>query len=355
MQPYRLFGLVAGLLIALSSGCTSVGPRAIQADRFDYNGVISKTRDEELLLNLVRVRYGETPLFMDVAQVLTQYSQLASARVQGDIGIDAPSGDPASSKVTPEIRGEWFERPTITYAPRTGPKFTKSLLRPIDPAGAFTLALGGWPTDIVLRRVIRAINGIRVRSLSTGEWNPRYSEMLAAIGTAVDFGALGLGEKEGQATLRFRTEGVKKAGLEALATLRELWGLDPEISEYRVVFGVVPDNPNEIAILTSSVLDLLRDYAAFIAVPQDHVDQGWTTPTAGATPDEPLGRAPIRVQVTNVKPVDANVAVTKFGRWYSIPREDLWSKQMFSLLMILLQLVEDDAGTVGPTITVGTG
>lgn len=85
------------------------------------------------------------------------------------------------------------------------------------------------------------------------------------------------------------------------------------------------------------------------------MDKGWTRRTASPTPDEPLGRAPIRVQVTDAPPVDAHMAVTKFGRWYSISRGDLWSKRMFSLLMILLQMVEDDAGTVGPTITIGTG
>ena len=59
---------LAGIGIYLS-GCAQLGPDLVKAGRNDYNIVLKQTEDEELILNLVRVRYGDRPLFLDVNSV----------------------------------------------------------------------------------------------------------------------------------------------------------------------------------------------------------------------------------------------------------------------------------------------
>ena len=66
----------AGLLL---TGCNAVGPQTIRGASFDYNEAIAHSWNEQLLLNLVRLRYRDSPYFLRVTSVTTQYSLEASA------------------------------------------------------------------------------------------------------------------------------------------------------------------------------------------------------------------------------------------------------------------------------------
>jgi len=79
------FKYLAGLLLVISSciffGCTKYGPVFLQSERSQYNQAIQKTNDEQLLLNLVRLKYHDTPLFMEVHNIASQFT------LQKDMGI----------------------------------------------------------------------------------------------------------------------------------------------------------------------------------------------------------------------------------------------------------------------------
>src|SRR5262245_16200182 len=113
---------------ALLAGCWSVGPRHVVHDRFDYAQALSRSWKENMLLNLVKLRYADAPLFLDVSSVVEQYT------LQGE--LSAAAQFPVSSGANPSSVGgtlQWADRPTITYQPLTGSHFTKSLLTPIKP------------------------------------------------------------------------------------------------------------------------------------------------------------------------------------------------------------------------------
>ncbi|HEY0135192.1 MAG TPA: hypothetical protein VGB85_13985, partial [Nannocystis sp.] len=61
MPPVRLSALALCLSFA---ACQSVGPRSLQYGRGQYNVAIQRTNGEQLLLNLVRLRYRDAPLFL---------------------------------------------------------------------------------------------------------------------------------------------------------------------------------------------------------------------------------------------------------------------------------------------------
>lgn len=46
--------LVAALLVS----CTRFRPRTVAGDRFDYSAAIARSRNEQMLLNIVRMRYS---------------------------------------------------------------------------------------------------------------------------------------------------------------------------------------------------------------------------------------------------------------------------------------------------------
>ena len=64
---------VLGVIILGNAGCTSLGHKNVSPDRFNYNDAISRSTQEQMLLNLVRLRFFETPVLLSVSSVLFLY------------------------------------------------------------------------------------------------------------------------------------------------------------------------------------------------------------------------------------------------------------------------------------------
>ena len=58
---------VLAIIVLFLSGCTHMGPKTVARDRFDYNTAISNSWKEQTLLNIVKIRYIDMPLFVDVS------------------------------------------------------------------------------------------------------------------------------------------------------------------------------------------------------------------------------------------------------------------------------------------------
>ena len=68
-----------GVVAFIASGCaTGFGPQAVRSERPDYNQQIVRSGDAEMLLNLVRLRYNDTPLFLELGTVVATYGYDAS-------------------------------------------------------------------------------------------------------------------------------------------------------------------------------------------------------------------------------------------------------------------------------------
>jgi len=65
--------LLVVLLVAV--GCkSSIGVKTVPRDQFDYAEVLRDAWKEQMLLNLVGLRYAEAPMFLKVTSVINQYS-----------------------------------------------------------------------------------------------------------------------------------------------------------------------------------------------------------------------------------------------------------------------------------------
>ena len=171
------------LLVLLLPGCFSgIGQQSIPRDRFDYNSAIADSWKEQMLLNMVRLRYGEAPVFLNVASIIAQYTLEGRVSLAGGLQTSVTGKDTLSLQGT----GRWADRPTITYAQQSGQEFTRSLLTPPSPATIFGLVEAGWPIELVLRLTVRSIDGIDKflldeRSLTPRALNPEFFKILEAL------------------------------------------------------------------------------------------------------------------------------------------------------------------------------
>jgi hypothetical protein len=60
-----------------------MGPGTVPRDRFDYSTALSESWKSMMLLNIVKTRYLNLPIFLDVGQIVTGYSLETSLNING--------------------------------------------------------------------------------------------------------------------------------------------------------------------------------------------------------------------------------------------------------------------------------
>jgi hypothetical protein len=339
------------LMAALSMvGCRAIGPPTVSRDRFDYNDEIARSWKEQTLLNIVRARYSDMPLFLEVSQVVSGYT-LESTVSAGSVSARGNAIVPPGSNLTFGAQGKWTDRPTITYTPLTGQQFNRSMLTPIPPAAVLFAMQAGWPIDLVFRIVVRSINGIS----STGRGAAGYERVIQLMRALQDSELLGMrvqgGEKaDQQVVLFFNTRVLAPEETALVGELRGLLRLAGERSEYHVRFGAAAASEGEIAMLTRSMLQILIDLGEYVDVPAGDMRDGRAAESQ-APSSAVLGRL-LEVRFAPERPADALAAVQYRGGWYWIDDRDIASKRTFAMVMIFSTLADSGAREVMPLVTI---
>src|SRR5215218_5426587 len=106
-----LFAFTAVLAIA---GCQPTGPATVPRDRSDYCAAISESWKRQTLLDIVKLRYLDPPIFVDVGQIVAGYSLETSVTAAGSLPESAALG---GNTATFGGAARFTDRPTITYTP----------------------------------------------------------------------------------------------------------------------------------------------------------------------------------------------------------------------------------------------
>jgi hypothetical protein len=135
--------------------------------------------------------------------------------------------------------------------------------------------------------------------------------------------------------------------------VREILGLKPDVTDFRIVFGSAPGSDDEVAMITRSMLEILIDVSGSIDVPPLHIQEGRTTATRTFDSDAVGGFRPlIRIHSGSQRPEHPFVATRYRGNWFWVDDLDYPSKVMFSFLLILSSLNDVDVGKGSPIITI---
>jgi len=362
-QTVKIVFVLSVAVTLLLCGCTGIGPGTVARDRFDYTTAISDSWKTQMLLNMVKTRYGDAPVFLDVASVINQYA----VEQEFDLGVSGEfykrgAGEPSFINPNVGAKGRYTDRPTITYSPLTGERFARSLMTPIPPAALLNLVQSGFRVDLVFRGCVHSVNGVRNRS--GGEAMPRVADpefypLLEKMRRIQASGTIGLrlqkvDDKE-TIVMVFRSE-VDETIEANIREVRRILGLDPHARVFKVVYGSLPASDKEIAILSRSILEIIIDLASYIEVPSVHVAEKRVHPTFK---DEPVMGVPvtalIRVNSAPHKPADPFVSIRYSGHWFWIDDKDLPSKQVFSFLMFVFTLTEIGVKEGAPIVTIPAG
>jgi hypothetical protein len=252
---------------ALLPGCTSLGPTTIVADRFDYSAAIADSWKQQTLLNIVKLRYLDLPVFVDVASVVSGYSLQTGVSVNGTLSTErAVQGNFLAAGV----QGVYTDRPTITYTPATGQKFLRGLLEPIDPKNIFFMLQSGYAADFILGMTVESLNGVRNRSTAAGMVggaDPEFLRAIALLREVQATGAVGMRVEEDKvkgstAVLFFRREDMPADVVEKVAEIRRLLKMPVGPQRFTLRYSPARGADDELTVNSRSMLQIMQAFPA---------------------------------------------------------------------------------------------
>ncbi len=189
--------LLAGTLLG---GCAT-GPRALQETRLQYNEVVKATTEQQLLLNIVRLRYTDTPSSLSVANIAAQFELVKSLSINPFFVASGAEPNRSYTAVLPQAGVSYADRPTFSFVPIDDAEFTRKLFTPLTLDGVLYLANTTWPIGTVFRLYLENLNWVPNAELASGP-TPK------AVSPFADFqhGVLALEELQAHAQIRLATE-----------------------------------------------------------------------------------------------------------------------------------------------------
>ena len=353
MNLAAVLRLVPALAVALLTGCQSIGPVSVQRDRLDYAGAIAGSWREQTLLNIVKLRCFDAPVFLEVSSVISSYTLQSEVSLASRIFPRSPTDTFRELGAS----GTYTDRPTISYTPVTGKEYIEKLLRPIPPQAVFAMIQAGHPADYILPLTVRAINDVFNYSASPARRrreDPAFVQVIDALRRIQQAEALGIRierrGKEGETLVFFRDK-VDPDVQKDIRAVKDALGIEPEIREIRLTSGSTRRGGDEIALLTRSMWEILAELSAGVEVPEQDAAEG----RASATP--PLSGRPRAFPIAHIHssgepPPDAYIAVRYRDRWFWIDDRDLGSKRVFTFLMVFSSIAETGAVPQVPIITI---
>ena len=370
--------LLIAAAVILIAGCAAQGAKRVPRDRFDYNAAIAQSTREQMLLNIVRSRYLEVPVFLTVSSVLTQYEYDRSIGVGGIFGISGDSTNVIGGSedvISGDANLGFSERPTITYLPVEGQEFSAHLLSDIPSEIIFAAAQAGFPVDIFMRIAIQRLGAME--NMSFGELPAsgyidtktqfesdfkklkRFEKMIELIFILSDSEIIEVQqfEEDGQSrSYLIIAEDVPEDLRPKLGELRQLLGLTNR-NRFRITDRFTNIKDDEISIQTRSVMAIMEFVARGVEVPLEHLEDGWVIDYGLQTSDGEVakGLVPFRMRSSNNRPANVFAAVRFNDYWYYIDHDDITSKRALSLIIVLFRLMAPTPSGAAPILTLPTG
>lgn len=351
-------------LIAMSAGaCGSIGPSTVARDRIDYETAIGDSWKQQTLLNIVKLRYGDFPVFMEIAQVIAGYQlqTTVAAGVSAQNYITSAVGGPAAIAGSAGVGATYIDRPTLIYAPLTGNDFLKKLMTPVPPSAVLFLLQSGYDANLVLQIAVDSVNGVRNESRRAAMGRPadpqfiRLGQLLHDLQLADALQLRIERAKNGsEATgIAFPPVNETPAVAAKIEEVRRILHVRPGLRSYSIYYGGYSGKTDEIAMMTRSMLQIMLELGVLAQVPEADIAGGKATPVAAHVQPAGSERPPLlNIASGSARPPEAYAAIEYKGRWFWISDADVRSKTIFTSVMLLFSIAEVGVRTAAPVVTV---
>jgi hypothetical protein len=344
--------------VILLTSCAQHGPDLVKAGRNDYNKVLAQTDEEEQLLNLVRLRYADNLMMLQVSSVSTSFTWTQSA------SAEAFKFEPSSSDSNVGVRGNlgYAERPTVTYTPLGGKDFVENLLTPVELNSLLMLASSGWSIDRLLRVIVNRVSGLPNAHEASGPTPlkaPEYEDFirvtkLLRILQERDVITGGYHHMADRQVPAVRIERSAMASDE-VHELYTLLGLRPGLEVISLNSRGRHQKPDTIGFEMRPLIGIMFFLSNAVEIPQHDQAAGRVTVTRDGD-GQPFDWSRVTGDLLVIKsqaapPANAAVAVSYRGSWFYIDDSDMNSKNTFMLLGALTALQSGNIERTGPLLT----
>ena len=343
------------------AACQNLGPTSVRASMPEYNAAILETGDEIMMLNFVRIRYNESPYFMEVTNVFTSPSFTASA--SGSAGVTTDLGN--SADLGAELT--YSEAPTIVYTPVGGEQFSTRLLEPVGLHTIGLLSQGGWDLDRVLRLCVQRINGVWNAEIATGpvrakpvpeyEAFRRVTQTLHELETSKEV-VFEYGRKYRAGTLEEPLEFTIVPEARKRPEVQQLFvdlELDPNAESYFITNEKHVAGDRNIAIVSRPLLATMFYLSKGVVVPERDLNSRAVSVTLdeqGEPFDWQLVTGDLfRIESSDTRPDSAFRTARYRNSWFYIRDDDPASKETFMLFSSLLSLRAGEAPKSSTALT----
>jgi len=357
------------LLVLFSAGCTSFGARVLKGERIQLNAAFQQTNDEQLLLNLVRLRYRDTPAFLEVSSISSQPSFESTV----EAGAELERATTSTELFTFGAGAAYSTQPTLTYTPLQGDAFIQRLLTPLTLEKLMLLYQSGWNIKRVLLLGVQSMNNVKNALRASGPTPgraPEYKDFYRAVEVLRELERRGLVDlayalqsaEQPPARLSLQLD-PKASSIPLVGELRAILNLEPSTSTYPIVYSqtqhIQPRTQQSIRVDTRSLLGIMYYLSQSVEAPAADIQRGRVTVTKTET-GEPFDWDVLLGDIFKIKteasrPADAAIAVRYRGNWFYIDDSDLDSKSTFVMLSQIFSLQAGKAEGIAPVLTLPVG
>ncbi len=343
-------------------GCQSVfGPGALKNTHPAYNQAIAQTLNEQMLFNLVRLKYRDQAYFLKINSVT------AALTLNSSIGVGTTFDlAPGGNLIRPSLAFGYSDKPTISFQPLQGEDFLKSVMSSISLDALLVMTQSGWNLQRVFGLCVERINNIQNAPRASGPTpanEPEYKQfknLLSLIRKLQIEGNLAFGSAnnsgENQLIAEIKVTDSNQKTIQELLSILNLKQTNESSITIKLNNNFIQSSSNEISVRTRSISSILFYLSQNIEIPETHINAGLVTITKNQKNQNfnwsqtPAGSV-FRIKSSETYPKNAFLAIPYRNYWFYLADNDLESKSTFMLLTQLFDLQAGQTKYSGPTLT----
>ena len=367
--------IYAALAASLCACSTSRATAPITRDTLAYSTEVARAQQEQLLLNIVRLRYNDPVSFVEIERMTTEDNRSMGLSIASAIGLD---DGPFNEVLGGEGAVGKSETPTAIYNVLRGSAYAQQLLQPVSPESIFLLSQSGWSVERLLLCCVARIGDLDNARSAAGPTpdilpdNADFRELarlMRLLQLSGDLLVQVFDDKEGMPPRVVVTWHADSADGEALAAMFKhhevaaVFGDEDDL--HSAELATRSETKGDAPLRGRSLIGMLAALSHTVDVPPEHL--GLVTQTKGGTSGAPRTACSpgqpwsdvigdyFTVNWSRDKPQGAAVAVPYRGVWFYVDDTCRSAKSTLDLIghLYALQAGLNGAGARDTLLLIG--